>query len=153
MSQVRSEKVEKVEKEGEEEEVAAMSVKQRASLFASSQEPTSPTRIQPKKIQRKNVAPRFVTPLTGAMVEPGASITLEAVLDGFPVPEVHWYKNGLDIAEDAERLDVSFGGQKARLAIQDVQESDAGRYTCTARNAAGTASSTADVVIRRTQFP
>ena len=37
--------------------------------------------------------------------------------------------------------------------LKHATESDAGRYTCTARNEAGTASSTADIVVRRTQFP
>ena len=100
------------------------------------------------------------------MVETGANVHLEAILDGHPVPEVKWYKNGVEIFRNSEdddagtaqfqmnnRLEMSFGGQKARLSIRNVEESDAGRYTCTARSPAGTASCTADVVVRRTQFP
>lgn len=89
------------------------------------------------------------------MVETGANVELEGILDGHPPPDIKWYKNGVEIpAEDLpDRVEITFGGQKARLSVRDVQESDAGRYTCTARNAAGIASNTADVVVRRTQFP
>ena len=143
----------------EEDDEPKLSVKQRASLFAGNTEQpikTGPAQL-PKKSQRKDVGPKFVTPLTGVMVEPGADIQLEGILDGHPIPDVKWYKNGVEIIppeqEQDGRLDISSGGQKVRLSIKQMEESDAGRYTCTARNVAGTASSTADVVVRRTQFP
>ena len=157
---VRTEQTEQIDQEGDG---PILSVKQRATMFTGA--PTSSTAteqtIKPIKViqqQRKQVPPRFVSPLTGAMVEQGVDIQLEAILDGHPTPDVKWYKNGIDLIippndESATRIELTFAGQKARLAIKDVQESDAGRYTCTARNAAGTASSTADVVVRRTQFP
>lgn len=153
--QMATERTEVIEKEGDDEPV--MSVKQRASLFAGTEAATpkaNPVQVV-KKTQRKDVAPRFVTALTGVMVEPGANIQLEGILDGHPIPDVKWYKNGVELVppEEQDRLDVSSGGQKVRLSIKEMEESDAGRYTCTARNSAGTASSTADVVVRRTQFP
>lgn len=156
--QTATERTEVVEKaEGDDEPV--LSVKQRASLFAGQVDPAAakagPVQQPAKKTQRKDVGPRFVTALTGVMVEPGANIQLEGILDGYPVPDIKWYKNGVEIipSDDQDRLDISSGGQKVRLSIQQMEESDAGRYTCTARNSAGTASSTADVVVRRTQFP
>jgi hypothetical protein len=156
--QTATERTEVVEKaEGDDEPV--LSVKQRASLFAGQVDPVAakagPVQQPAKKTQRKDVGPRFVTALTGVMVEPGANIQLEGILDGHPVPDIKWYKNGVEIipSDDQDRLDISSGGQKVRLSIQQMEESDAGRYTCTARNSAGTASSTADVVVRRTQFP
>lgn len=147
---VTTEQTEQVEKEGDQ--TPTLSVKQRASLFGGAE----PSKVQqPKKSQRKDVAPKFVTPLTGVIVEPGVDIELEGILDGHPIPDVKWYKNGVEIisSEEQDRLDISSGGQKVRLSIKQMEESDAGRYTCTARNSAGTASSTADIVVRRTQFP
>jgi hypothetical protein len=156
--QTATERTQIVEKVEDNEEEPKLSVKQRASLFAGTAAPdaakSTPVQVA-KKTQRKDVAPRFVTALTGVMVEPGANIQLEGILDGHPIPDVKWYKNGVEIvpSEDQDRMDISSGGQKVRLSIQQMEESDAGRYTCTARNPAGTASSTADVVVRRTQFP
>lgn len=150
---VTTERVEHVEKE--DDQVPILSVKQRANLFCAADPAPSKVAQPLKKSQRKDIAPKFVTPLTGVMVEPGANIQLEGILDGHPIPDIKWYKNGVEIipSEEQDRLDISYGGQKVRLSIQEMEESDAGRYTCTARNSAGTASSTADIVVRRTQFP
>lgn len=155
--QIKTEEVTVMMEKKESDEMPVLSVKQRASLFAGPSDSSAPVVQSPKiKFQRsKEVAPRFVTPLTGAMIEPGAFIQLEGVLDGYPMPDIKWYKNGVEIIppEEPDRLDITSGGQKVRLSIKDMEESDAGRYTCTARNSAGTASSTADIVVRRTQFP
>lgn len=35
-----------------------------------------------KKVERKAMAPKFVTPLVGVMVEPGAHVLMEAIIDG-----------------------------------------------------------------------
>ena len=48
---------------------------------------------------------------------------------------------------------TTLDNNRVTLNIANADEIDAGRYTCTARNAAGTASSTADLVVRRKQFP
>lgn len=150
-TKVKFEEVKKMEQDEGEEPV--LSVKQRASLFAGGD---SAKVVQPKRMERKAAAPRFSASLAGAMVEQGDRVRLEAILDGHPPPDVKWYKNGVEIASmphETGRIDVSLVGQKAQLVIESARDSDAGRYTCTARNVAGIASCTADVVVRRTQFP
>ena len=68
------------------------------------------------------------------------------------MPDVKWYKNGVEIHPN-DAMEMSFNNNRAALIVKQALEADAGRYTCTARNPAGTASSTADLVVRRTQFP
>ena len=46
------------------------------------------------------------------------------------------------------RLVTSHELGRVTLVIDDVTEADAGRYTCTMNNAAGTATSTADLVVK-----
>lgn len=44
--------------------------------------PAAAAAVKPKKVERKSTAPKFVTPLVGVMVEPGAPVLMEAVIDG-----------------------------------------------------------------------
>ncbi|XP_041972933.1 roundabout homolog 1-like [Aricia agestis] len=55
---------------------------------------------------------------------------------GSPEPTVYWKKNGQILHFDSDsRTHLVDGGS---LVIQDARQSDAGRYQCVARNAAGT---------------
>ena len=63
-----------------------------------------------------------------------------------------WYKNGAEVQVNATTVTTAENNRVA-LALAGATDADAGRYTCTARNPAGTASSTADLVVRRKQFP
>ena len=73
-------------------------------------------------------------------------------IEGFPRADVKWYKNGIDLELNGAVL-TTLDNNRTTLAVANATEADAGRYTCTARNPAGTASSTADLVVRRQQFP
>lgn len=65
-----------------------------------------------------------------------SSVTLRCQADGSPPPSVTWHKDGRVLSETV-RLRVLSSGS---LQIAFIQPSDAGRYTCTAANAAGTVS-------------
>lgn len=66
---------------------------------------------------------------------------------GYPTPEVTWKKNGQPVVE-GDRLRTSWELNKARLQMSYVHVEDAGKYSCTAVNPAGTATCTADLVIK-----
>ncbi|XP_041856289.1 hemicentin-1 [Melanotaenia boesemani] len=66
----------------------------------------------------------------------GQPVSLECVADGQPQPEVTWHKERKPMADGAH-IRVFANGS---LAITSVQRSDAGVYTCTAKNLAGRAS-------------
>ncbi|XP_048515729.1 titin isoform X3 [Athalia rosae] len=104
------------------------------------------------KPTRKNVAPRFISPVTGMIVDQGADVILEGILDGFPSPNVTWLKNGQEL-KARDGVQITYAHNHARVELKAVNVKDAGRYTCTATNDVGTASSTADLVVKKTVFP
>ncbi|XP_012547376.2 protein sax-3 [Bombyx mori] len=67
----------------------------------------------------------------------GDTVVLECLPPrGSPEPNVYWKKNGQTLLFDGDsRMHLVDGGN---LVIQDARQTDAGRYQCIARNAAGT---------------
>jgi hypothetical protein len=78
--QVRAERVESVEQQDNK----APSVKEIASLFSvkGSSSTSSVDQTKMVRTQRKSVAPKFVTPLVGVIVEQNARVMMEAIMDG-----------------------------------------------------------------------
>ncbi|XP_062273055.1 hemicentin-1 [Scomber scombrus] len=66
----------------------------------------------------------------------GQPVSLECVADGQPQPEVNWQKERRPLVDGAHTHVFANG----TLAIASTQRSDAGLYTCTAKNLAGRAS-------------
>lgn len=96
---------------------------------------------------RKTHPPRFVTPVVGKIVDQGVDVTLEGILDGYPTPEVTWSKNGKTL-ESTDTMKITFELNHAKLVLKNVTVKDAGKYTCTAVNEAGSAVSTTDLVVK-----
>lgn len=74
----------------------------------------------------------------------GQPVSLECVADGQPQPEVTWYKDRRAV-NDGTHMRIFANGT---LAISSTQCSDAGLYTCTAKNLAGRASHDMRLVIQ-----
>jgi hypothetical protein len=87
--------------------------------------------ISPVTIPPSNVAPAFTQHPQGANAAIGASVTLSATATGTPAPTYQWRLNGVNIT----------GATTASLTLSNLQVSDAGVYTVTATNVAGTATS------------
>ncbi|XP_072764140.1 uncharacterized protein [Anoplolepis gracilipes] len=107
---------------------------------------------QIQKPSRKPVAPRFVSPITGMIVDQGEDIVLEGIIDGFPQPTVLWSKNGQEMTAK-DNVKISYAHNHVKLELKNVNVKDAGRYTCMVSNDVGNASSTADLVVKKTIFP
>lgn len=73
-----------------------------------------------------------------------SSVTLQCQTDGAPAPSVAWHKDGQPLRESVRQRVLSSGS----LQISFIQPSDAGRYTCTAANAAGTASLEMSLIVQ-----
>ncbi|XP_075228866.1 zormin isoform X2 [Lycorma delicatula] len=112
---------------------------------------TSTGTVVPVK-QRKQIPPRFITPVMGRIVDQGVDVTLEGIIESFPQATVKWTKNGQEVIEK-KGVSISWELNRARLLINNVTVNDAGKYTCTATNSAGTASCTADIVVKKSIFP
>lgn len=103
--------------------------------------PESPTRL------RKEIAPRFTTPLTGKIVDQGANVSMEAIYDGYPSPEIKVEKNGGQLFDNAHTR-ISNKCNRVTIELNEVGVADAGRYAVTASNAVGQSTSTADLVVK-----
>ncbi|XP_039306302.1 uncharacterized protein LOC105193639 isoform X2 [Solenopsis invicta] len=107
---------------------------------------------QVQKPSRKLIAPRFISPITGMIVDQGTNVVLEGIIDGFPQPTILWSKNGHELILK-DNIKTSYAHNHVKLELKNVNVNDAGRYTCTIRNDIGSASSTSDLVVKKTIFP
>ncbi|MFM7752191.1 MAG: immunoglobulin domain-containing protein, partial [Opitutaceae bacterium] len=81
-------------------------------------------------------APVVVTPPATQTVIAGRSVTLSAVVTGFPAPTFQWRKDGRAIA----------GATRAELTLSGVTSAAAGNYDVVATNALGSATSAAAIL-------
>lgn len=72
-------------------------------------------------------------------------------ITGFPQPSISWSKNGQEL-KTKDGITITYAHNHVRLELKKVNVKDAGRYTCTASNEVGSASSTADLVVKSIQF-
>lgn len=91
--------------------------------------------------------PKFTTPIIGKIVDQGVDVVLEGIVDGQPTPNVTWTKNGEELKPKLG-TSISFANHRVVAEVKNVTTGDSGRYSCTAINEAGTAVSTADLVVR-----
>lgn len=102
---------------------------------------------------RRNTAPRFVSPLIGKIVDQGVDVVLEGIVDGYPAPNVEVTKNDEPISSVPGSIEITYNLNKITIKLFNVNIKDAGRYSAVAKNDAGSATSTADVVVKKSIFP
>nr|XP_057933042.1 myosin-binding protein C, cardiac-type [Doryrhamphus excisus] len=81
-------------------------------------------------------APKFTHPLVNRSVIAGYNATLSCSVRGIPKPKVTWYKNKMDITNEAKYRMLSKQGVLT-LEIRKPCPFDGGVYTCKAVNASG----------------
>lgn len=102
---------------------------------------------------RRNIAPRFVTPLIGKIVDQGVDVVLEGIVDGYPSPSIEVTKNGEILNSKEGVVEILYNLNKIIVKLFNVSTKDAGRYSVIAKNEAGSATSTSDLVVKKSVFP
>lgn len=100
------------------------------------------------KVAEKDKAepPSFLKKIVNSEVIHGMKAKFTACVSGFPLPEIEWYKNGNRLyGGDRFKLEAEKNGL-LRLVIHDVRETDAGKYTCKAKNKHGEDSCSAELI-------
>uniref|UniRef100_A0A674IMN9 Hemicentin-1 n=1 Tax=Terrapene triunguis TaxID=2587831 RepID=A0A674IMN9_9SAUR len=96
------------------------------------------------KIKLKVQVPPVIKPHSKKyIVAVDKSATLQCEVEGYPVPEITWHKEGRQVTESFRQRILSTGA----LQIAFVQPGDTGHYTCMAANVAGSSSSSMELVV------
>ncbi|XP_078600981.1 vascular endothelial growth factor receptor 1-like isoform X1 [Branchiostoma floridae x Branchiostoma japonicum] len=93
------------------------------------------------------VAPTMTVGLSDRTVDASntTSMSLTCLADGVPSPEIRWFRDGEAVLGDVAGIQLEAGGE--RLVVERISAEDAGMYTCTAVNRAGSVSSNGTVTI------
>ena len=98
-------------------------------------------------------APEFIVPFTPVKGTEGFPVRMEAKLTGYPLPDLHWMKDGKKI-KSAQRLAslISYKKPEAdgtvRISIPEAEPADAGDFTVIARNELGEARTIGSLEVR-----
>ena len=77
---------------------------------------------------------------------PGKKVRLNCQFQGIPTPTVSWYRNE-SILSISERFNMVIKENDATLEIYQLVEEDSAVYTCRAVNEAGSASTSANIIV------
>ncbi|KAG5274497.1 hypothetical protein AALO_G00136970 [Alosa alosa] len=97
-----------------------------------------------------NVLPSFAKTPEDLTVRVGNMARLECAAEGHPAPQMAWQKDGGTDFPAARERRMHVMPDDDVFFITDVKPEDAGVYSCTARNSAGTASANATLTVLET---
>uniref|UniRef100_A0A8C2PTC3 Myosin light chain kinase, smooth muscle n=1 Tax=Cyprinus carpio TaxID=7962 RepID=A0A8C2PTC3_CYPCA len=115
---------------------------------------SSPTEDPPAKFlesvedeNRTPVAPSFSSVIQDVEVVEGSAARFDCKIEGYPDPEVVWYKDDQPIKETRHfQIDYEEDGH-CSLVISEVCPDDDAKYTCKAVNSLGEATCTAELMV------
>lgn len=101
---------------------------------------------------------RFTHGLSNTKVLEGGRLKLEAQVQGFPEPQIRWFKDGRLVIADGRamtsvRETAVTNCLLCSLEILDCRADDSGTYVCAATSGSGTAISEASIVIQSSVAP
>lgn len=95
----------------------------------------------------KAAAPRFLEKLEPKHVPDGYTVQFECKVEGMPRPQITWFRQTAIIKPSQDFQMFYDEDSVATLIIREVFPEDAGTFTCVAKNAAGFASSTTELIV------
>ncbi|CAK9803493.1 sls [Anthophora plagiata] len=95
----------------------------------------------------KTSAPRFVEKLQPIHTPDGYTVQFECQVEGLPRPQITWFRQTAIIKPSPDFQMYYDDDNVATLIIREVFPEDAGTFTCVAKNAAGFASSTTELIV------
>ncbi|XP_067843076.1 striated muscle preferentially expressed protein kinase isoform X2 [Heptranchias perlo] len=91
-------------------------------------------------------APRFESIMEDIEVSPEETARFAIVVEGKPLPDIHWYKDDVMLAE-SNHVSFVYDDSECSLVILNTTNTDSGVYTCTAKNLAGEVSCKAELTV------
>ncbi|XP_049949485.1 obscurin isoform X3 [Schistocerca serialis cubense] len=93
-------------------------------------------------------APKIVTETKATEVSVGGSAMLELKINGFPKPDVKWYKDNKEVTAGGRVRFLYEDDESISLIIKGVTPDDAGKYKIVAKNDLGEDSAEVDLMVK-----
>lgn len=81
------------------------------------------------------------------LLKTGQTLRLSCKVQGTPVINITWFKNGSEIASDKRHM-MSFDSSLATLEVENCSVDDSGDYVCTASSEAGREQCSSSVTVK-----
>ncbi|XP_075173221.1 striated muscle preferentially expressed protein kinase isoform X3 [Anomaloglossus baeobatrachus] len=91
-------------------------------------------------------SPRFESIMEDIEIKAGETARFVVVVEGKPVPDIMWYKDG-ELLVESGHFNFVYDDAECSLVILNAAPEDSGVYTCTARNVAGEVSCKAELQV------
>lgn len=119
-----------------------------AGVHAKKSSPTEDTKQFAAELEAKTLMkPTFSSVIKDVEVVEGSAARFDCKIEGYPDPEVVWYKDDQPIKETRHfQIDYDEDGN-CSLVISEVNGDDDAKYTCKAMNSLGETTCTAELIV------
>lgn len=102
--------------------------------------------LEAKAKEARQRAPEFATCLKDGHVQEGEQFVFQCAVNGQPMPNVEWFKNGISINDNSD-YKTTFNNGVCTLTIEETMLADTASFHCRASNSAGQTETFARLVV------